>query len=147
MLAEIGLSALFLAFLAALYATLASIYGELRHSEGMVISGRNAALATFPLLLIAALALLIALITEDYQISYVLSVSSPTTPIFYRMTALWGSQKGSLLFWNLLMSLFSFGAILLNWKSDRRLMPYAIAVMMATLAFFTAINIFIESPF
>jgi cytochrome c-type biogenesis protein CcmF len=147
MLAEIGLSALFLAFLASVYASFASILGEVRHSEGMVVSGRNAALVSFPLLLVATLTLLIALITEDYQIGYVLSVSSPTTPVFYRITALWGSQKGSLLFWNLLMSLFSFGAILLNWKSDRRLMPYAIAVMMATLAFFTAINIFIESPF
>jgi cytochrome c-type biogenesis protein CcmF len=147
MLAEIGLSAFFLAFLAALYATVASVYGELRLSESMVISGRNAALATFPLLLLAAIMLWIALVIGDYQISYVSAVSSPDTPLFYRITALWGSQKGSLLFWNLLMSLFAFGAILLNWKSDRRLMPYAIAVMMATLAFFTSINIFIESPF
>jgi cytochrome c-type biogenesis protein CcmF len=147
MLAEIGLSSLFLAFLAALYAVAASIYGELRHSEQMVKSGRNAALASFPLLLIAALTLLTALVLEDYQISYVYSVSSPDTPLFYRITALWGSQRGSLLFWNLLLGIFSFGAILLNWKSDRRLMPYAIAVMMATLAFFTGINIFIENPF
>jgi cytochrome c-type biogenesis protein CcmF len=147
MLAEIGLSSLFLAFVAALYATGASIYGEVQHSEQMVRSGRNAALASFPLLLIAALALIIALIIGDYQISYVFSVSSPDTPLFYRITAFWGSQKGSLLFWNLLMSLFSFGAILLNWKSDRRLMPYAIAIMMATLAFFVGINLIIENPF
>ncbi len=56
------------------------------------------------LLLLAAIVLWIALIIGDYQINYVFSVSSPDTPLFYRISALWGSQKGSLLFWILLMS-------------------------------------------
>lgn len=147
MLAEIGLAALVLAFVAALYAIFASAYGEARHSERFVLSGRNAALATFPLLAIAILSLLAALVTEDYQIGYVMSVSNPSTPLFYRVTALWGSQKGSLLFWDLLMSLFSFAAVMLNWRSERRLMPYAISFMMATLAFFIGLTLFIENPF
>ena len=147
MVAEIGLAALALAFFASLYAVIASVYGELKFSNRMVISGRNAALATFPLLIIATGALLVGLITEDYQISYVLSVSDPTTPIFYRVTALWGSQKGSLLFWDFLMALFAFAAISFNWKSDRRLMPYTIAFMMASVAFFIGITLFIENPF
>lgn len=147
MIAEIGLATLALAFFASTYAVIASVYGELQFSNRFVISGRNAALATFPLLTISTGALLIALITQDYQISYVLSVSDPTTPMFYRMTALWGSQKGSLLFWDFLMALFAFGAIVFNWKSDRRLMPYTIAFMMASVAFFIGITLFIENPF
>lgn len=147
MLAELGLAALTLSFFASLYAVLASVYGEVRSSNAWVLSGRNAALATFPLILVSTGALLIALIVEDYQIAYVWSVSNPTTPLFYRITALWGSQKGSLLFWNCLMSLFAFGAILFNWKSDRRLMPYTIAFMMGSTAFFIGLSLFIENPF
>ncbi len=147
MLAEIGFTALTFSFFASIYAIIASVYGELKFSNRFVISGRNAALLTLPLLTIATVALLIALITEDYQIAYVLSVSDPTTPIFYRITALWGSQKGSLLFWDFLMALFAFGAITFNWKSDRRLMPYTIAFMMASVAFFIGITLFIENPF
>lgn len=147
MLAEIGLVALALSFFTSLYAVIASVYGEIKFSQRFVISGRNAALVTFPLITISTLALLIALIIEDYQIAYVLSVSDPTTPIFYRITALWGSQKGSLLFWNFLMALFAFGAIIFNWKSDRRLMPYTIAFMMASVTFFIGITLFIENPF
>lgn len=147
MLAEIGLTALTLSFIASVYAIIASVYGELTFSNRFVISGRNAALATLPLLAISTVALLVALITEEYQIAYVLSVSDPTTPIFYRITALWGSQKGSLLFWDFLMALFAFGAIVFNWKSDRRLMPYTIAFMMASVAFFIGITLFIENPF
>ncbi|MGJ3240229.1 MAG: heme lyase CcmF/NrfE family subunit [Anaerolineae bacterium] len=147
MLAEIGYVALALSFVTSVYAIFASVYGEWKVSNRAILSGRNAALITFPLLTISTVALLIALIIEDYQIAYVLSVSDPTTPMFYRVTALWGSQKGSLLFWDFLMALFAFGAITFNWKSDRRLMPYTIAFMMASVAFFIGITLFIENPF
>lgn len=147
MLSEIGLIALVFAFIAAIYAIIASTLGAWRHHENSIVSGRNAALATFPLLIVAAGALLVALLTKDYQNTYVWSVTDPQTPMFYRFTALWGSQKGSLLFWCLTMSAFSFGAVWFNWHSDRRLMPYTIAFMMATLAFFIGITLVLENPF
>lgn len=147
MLAEIGLITTFLALIAALYSIGASLYAGRVHSERLLVSARNAALLTFPLLLTASLALVLALIRGDYQMSYVWSVSNPSTPLFFRITALWGSQKGSLLFWSLLMSLFAFGALLLNWRSHRRLMPYVIAYTMAVLAFFIGLVLFYENPF
>ncbi len=147
MLAEIGLTSLILAFLLAIYSIIASVIGERSGNDSLVLSGRNAALLTFPAVLLASLMLLVALMTEQYQISYVWSVTDPQTPDIYRFTAFWGSQRGSLLFWSLLMSVFTFGAICLNWRSQRRLMPYAIAYMMATLAFFLGLSLFIENPF
>ena len=147
MLAEIGLAALALAFLLAIYAVVASLAGARAGSDGWLRSGRNAALLTFPALLLASAMLVIALMTEEYQITYVYEVTDPQTPPLYRFTALWGSQRGSLLFWSLLMSLFSFGAVSLSWRSERRLMPYAIAYMMATLAFFLGLSLFLENPF
>ena len=147
MLAEIGLAALTLAFLLAIYAVVASLAGARAGSYGWLRSGRNAALLTFPALLLAAAMLVIALMTEAYQITYVYEVTDPQTPPLYRFTALWGSQRGSLLFWSLLMSLFSFGAVGLSWRSERRLMPYAIAYMMATLAFFLGLSLLLENPF
>ena len=147
MSAEIGLTALTLAFALAVYAILASLIGARRGSVRLALSGRNAALLTFPAALLATSALVFALITEQYQLTYVYSVTDPQTPALYRFTALWGSQKGSLLLWSLLMSGFTFAAIGLNWRSERRLMPYAIAYMMATLAFFLGLSLFVENPF
>lgn len=147
MLAEIGLTALILAFLLAIYAVIVSVLGDRSGNDSLVVSGRNAALLTFPALLLSTGVLVVALMTEQYQISYVWSVTDPQTPAIYRFTALWGSQRGSLLFWSLLMSLFTFGAIWFNWRSERRLMPYAIAYMMATLAFFLGLSLFLENPF
>ncbi len=147
MLAEIGLASTFLAFSAALYAIGISVYGARIQSERHVLSARNAAVLTFPLLLVACGALWAALVSGQYQLSYVWSVTDPTTPLFFRITALWGSQKGSLLFWSLLMSLFAAAALLLNWHSQRRLMPYVTAYTMATLAFFLGLTLFLENPF
>ncbi len=148
MLAEIGLAATFLAFFTSLYAIGASFYGErFARSEAIVLSGRNAVLLTFALMTTAMVALAAALMTQQYQIAYVWTVSSPSMPNFFRFTALWGSQAGSLLFWSFLMSAFAAAAVVLNWHSQRRIMPYAIIYMMATVAFFVALVILFENPF
>ena len=147
MLAEIGLASLALALLLALYAAVACLLSMRARAGATLRSGHNAALLTFPATLLATAALVLALMTEQYQMSYVWSVTDPQTPAIYRFTALWGSQRGSLLFWSLLLSLFTFGAISLNWRSEGRLMPYAIATMMATLAFFLGLSLLLENPF
>jgi cytochrome c-type biogenesis protein CcmF len=147
MLAELGYIAGFLAFAAALYATIMSLNSARVHSVNMLASARNAALATFPLLLISIGLLVLALLNQQYQITYVWQVTDPQTPLFFRLTALWGSQAGSLLFWSFLMSAFAVVAIQLNWRKHNRLMPYFIAYSMATLAFFVGLVIFLENPF
>jgi cytochrome c-type biogenesis protein CcmF len=147
MLAEIGLVCQFLALLASLYAAGAALIGARSGRKSWVVSARNAALMTLPLLLGAALALLLALITQQYQISYVWQVTDPSTPMFYRITALWGSQQGSLLFWCLIMSVFAGGALVFNWREQHRLMPYTIVYLMASLAVFVGLSFFLENPF
>ncbi|GAB4521284.1 MAG: heme lyase CcmF/NrfE family subunit [Anaerolineae bacterium] len=147
MLAEIGLTSTVLAFLACLYAIPTALYGGRAHSERWLNSARNAALAAFPLITIACGVLLVALLTEQYHINYVRHTTDPNTPMFYRFTALWGSQEGSLLFWSWVMVLFTTATLIINWKRERRLMPYVIAFSMATLAFFLYLNIFLENPF
>ncbi len=147
MLAELGLISLLLALVAAIYALVASLIGARKRSDALVLSARNSALLVFVLLVVAAGSLLVALVTGQYQISYVWTVSDPSTPIFYRITALWGSQKGSLLFWNVIMSAFTAAALLISWKSQRRLMPYVIAYTMAVQAFFLCLVLVLENPF
>jgi cytochrome c-type biogenesis protein CcmF len=147
MLAEIGIVFQALALAASIYASIAAFLSARRRSERLLVSARSAALLTFPLLLGAAAMLLMALINQQYQISYVWQVTDPSTPLFYRITALWGSQQGSLLFWTVLMSAFAFASLLLNWRENHRLMPYVIVFQMAALAFFAGISLLIESPF
>ena len=147
MLAEIGFVSLVFALLVAVYAVIASFVAERQHSDTLALSGRNAVYATFGLLTLSTAALQIGLMTQSYDIAYVWSVSSPSMPNFFRWTALWGSQAGSLLFWSFLMSAFAAVAVWVNWYRMRQLMPYVIVYMMAILAFFLALSIFLENPF
>ncbi len=147
LIAELGIIATGLAFVAAIYALGAALLGAHTRRDRLVVSARNAALLTFPLLTVSNLLLMYAMLNHKFAISYVWANSSLDTPDFYLVTGLWGSQAGSLLFWSWLMSAFTFAALLLNWRSERRLMPYVIVVTMATLGFFLLLNNFIENPF
>lgn len=147
MFTELGLLTQFFSLLAALYAIVALVLGERNKNEALVQSGRNAALLNFGLLAFSSGMLMLDIILQRYEVEYVWSVTSPDMPMFFRLTALWGSQAGSLLFWSVLMSGFSAGAVVLNWKTHRRLMPYATAYMMAVVAFFVGISVFLENPF
>ena len=147
MLAELGIITTALALIAAWYAVFAGLYGAQGHHERWTRSARNAAMLTWPLLTSAVLAMIISQVNGDYQIEYVWATTENSADLFYKLTALWGGQAGSLLFWSWLMSTFTTAALLLNWRSERRLMPYAIVFMSATLGFFLILNVLIENPF
>lgn len=147
MLAEIGYFSLLIAFTVSLYAIIVAFFGERNHNDVLIRSARNAVLVAFGMVTVSTFVLFYALMVQDYTISYVWSVTSPSMPEFYRATALWGSQAGSLLFWSFLMAAFAAGAVIINWNSHRRLMPGVIIYTMAVLAFFLGMSIWVENPF
>ncbi|NDJ53568.1 MAG: heme lyase CcmF/NrfE family subunit [Chloroflexi bacterium] len=68
-------------------------------------------------------------------------------PTYLRVTALWGGQAGSLLFWTWLLATFISAAMLRNWKAERNMMPYVIGASAGTLLFFLLLVAFWENPF
>lgn len=56
-------------------------------------------------LLLASACLLHALFWQDYRVEYVASYTDAILPLFYRLTAFWAGQPGSLLFWALALAL------------------------------------------
>ena len=147
MIADIGSITLLLAFLVAIYGVVAAAYGARRGDDRWVRSARNAIAIIFPLVLLAALLIITALVTGDFSIAYVSDVSSRGMPTYLKVTALWGGQAGSLLFWNLLLAAFTSAAMLSKWRQQKELMPYVIIVAGMTQVFFLLISTFIENPF
>jgi cytochrome c-type biogenesis protein CcmF len=146
-IAHIGYFALVLAFVAALYGAGAAAYGSLRRRPAFVESGRHAMLLTWPLVTVAAASIITLLVTEHFEVGYVAQVTSRAMPTYLRVTALWGGQPGSLVFWSWLMSAFATAASLRRWERDRELLPWVVVVTMVTLAFFLSLVIFFENPF
>ena len=147
MIADIGSITLLLAFLVAIYGVVAAAFGARRGDDRWVRSARNAIVIIFPLLLLAAGLIITALVTGDFSIAYVSDVSSRGMPTYLKVTALWGGQAGSLLFWNLLLACFTAAAMMSKWRQQKELMPYVIIVAGMTQVFFLLITTFIENPF
>ena len=147
MIADLGFGALLIAFLLCLYGVGAAWYGARRGRDAWSGSARSAMLLTFPLLTLAALALIYSLVKLDFQLDYVARVTSRSMPTYLRVTALWGGQSGSLLFWSWLMSAFASAVMLRDWRRDRELLPWVIVVSLVTLGFFLSLIIFFENPF
>ncbi len=147
MIANIGYSALVLTLLVSLYGIGAALLGLRKNRPALVDSARNAMLLTFPLLTLSALSIIYLLATNHFEVEYVASVTSRSMPMYLKVTALWGGQAGSLVFWSWLMSAFASAVTLRKWDRDREFLPWVIVVSLVTLAFFLALNIFVENPF
>ena len=149
MLAEFGFGVLVLTFLVALYSVAASVYGYYNKSFRWVESARRGMQLTFPLISLAAGIMIYLLASGHFELQYVWSVISRDMPLYLKITALWGGQAGSLLFWSWLMSAFGSAVMLRKWERDREFLPWVVVVTAVTLAFFLAMNIFFrdENPF
>src|SRR5512147_1907406 len=119
MVPDIGLIALVLAALSSLYALVTAAMGGNQKRPDLVESARRAVVVVMPLLTIACLTIIVSNLVGDYHVEYTYRTSNSTTPTFLRITALWGGQNGSILFWNWLMSIFLFFTFLRPWKTNR----------------------------
>ncbi len=144
---HLGYVATTLALALAVYAAVVAVVGAQRRMAELVASARNAAFGVTGLITLAVIIIEYLLITGHYQTKYVYEVSNRAAPLFYRVTALWGGQNGSLLFWAWLMSIFAASVLFKKWGAMRVMMPYVIAVTQITLAFFLGLVVFVANPF
>jgi cytochrome c-type biogenesis protein CcmF len=118
MLADLGFGLLVVTFISAIYSVVAAIYGDNRKDFRWVESARRAMLLSFPLTTLTVAVLLYLLASNHFEVQYVYSVTSLSMPMYLKLTALWGGQSGSLLFWAWLLSIFSSAVTLRKWDRD-----------------------------
>ncbi len=147
MLADVGYSCLIGAFALCLYSILASVTGARMRRADVVESSERAVVGVFFLVVLASGILLHGLATNNFQIEYVAHYTSTTLPLAYRLAAFWGGQAGSLLFWLLILVIYTIVALLQNQNKNRQLMPYVNATMMGTSLFFLTVLLFAANPF
>ncbi len=146
-MAGVGSAALTVGLLAALYAVGASVFGALRGRREWVDSGRRAMYCVAALCVLAFAILESAFLRSDFSFQLVAEGSSTDTPTFYKVTALWATQDGSLLLWATLLGLFSSAVLFLTRRSLRDITPWAAAVLGAVGAFFLFLMVGWENPF
>jgi len=143
----VGELALWVGLLMAAWATTVSFAGGVLRRDDLIASGRRAIYATFAMVLTASIGLWTALLSRDFSLEYVAGHISANMPNVYIFTAFWSGQAGSMLFWALILSLYSAIAVYSNRERNRTLLPYAAGTLGAILLFFLATTCFKANPF
>lgn len=86
----------------------------------------------------------IALFLDDFSLYYIANHSAASTPPLYKFASLWGSLDGSILLWNLVLSIY-FYLYIKFYRASVEL--YDIKIFAAILLFFSGFTIFSSSPF
>lgn len=147
MFVEFGYGVLVVSFLVTVYSGIAAFLGARKKSASLIESARRAQLLTFPLISISSFVLIYLLVNNQFEVTFVYEVTSLSMPTYLKITAWWGGQAGSLLFWSWLLAVFTSLVTLRNWDRDIEFLPWVILVSAVTLAFFLGMIIFYENPF
>jgi cytochrome c-type biogenesis protein CcmF len=142
-----GRVALVLALAVCAYGITAALYGGRKGRRDWVDSGRRSVYCLAAILTVAMVILEIAFIRNDFSYNTVANTSSTTTPLLYRVAAMWSSQEGSLLLWVWLLSIWASVATFITRNRLRDIVPYATSVLLGFGAFFTTLLVFFDSPF
>src|SRR5690349_20068008 len=145
-MATLGRAALLLAFGLVLYALVAGSYAAWKRRRRLALSAQNALMAAFPVTLVAAIVLLVALGRRDMTFVYVWQHTSHELPLGYALSAFWGGQEGSLLLWLLVLTGYAGLAVWLNRRS-RELIAWTVPVFGLVACFFAFMLCFVSSPF
>src|SRR3954453_2261975 len=141
-----GAGCLILAFAVAIYSGIAALLGT-RGDRRFSDSARRGVYAFAILLTICVVIIEAAVARTDLSLQVVADHSSTTTPAFYRLTAMWSSQEGSLLLWAWVLALTSSAVLFATRNKHREIAPWATAVLMGLGPFFTGLMLFAASPF
>jgi cytochrome c-type biogenesis protein CcmF len=110
-------------------------------------AARLGAYGTSALIVCAVFLLAYAFLSHDFRISYVSRYSNRDTVNTYLLTALWGGQDGSLLWWSFLLAGYTAGVV--RWMKGRyvELQPGVIATLMVVVSFFCILMMYAANPF
>jgi cytochrome c-type biogenesis protein CcmF len=145
--AGVGSACLLIGLLTAVYAAAISVYGARSGNRGAIVSGRRAIYCLMGLMVGATVILQSAFLRSDFSYKLVAEGSSTDTPTFYKVTAMWATQDGSLLLWAVLMSIFTSAVLFLTRNSLRDIAPWATAVLAVVAGFFLLLMVGWENPF
>ena len=148
-MSQIGSFALLLALALCAYSFLAGLLALVIKAPGSGRLGetaRRAGVASFAIVFLAAVVLVVAAFQNDFSIAYIFHHSNRDLPAPYKFATLWSGQEGSLLFWALLLS--AYGLVLrLRYKTDVRLFAHASVIIAAVQVFFLLLLNFAANPF
>jgi cytochrome c-type biogenesis protein CcmF len=146
-MSELGRAALAVALGLILYAAMAGAYAAYRGRRRLLDSARNALFVSVPVVAVAVVVLFAALARRDFSFVYVAEHTSRELPLGYSLAAFWSGQEGSLLLWLFVLVCLGAGAVALNPRLTREVLPWTVPIAAAVTTFFLLLLNFVATPF
>lgn len=147
MIATLGHTSILLALFAALCGIVSPILAARSGQQRYLDFSRYAIFGQFVLVTLAAAALIYGLVATDFSIKYVAFNTTRATPVYYRVTGLWGALEGSLLLWEWILIIFSGVTAWIYRGRHRETLPWVIMIFSVVSAFFLTVLAFLSNPF
>jgi len=144
---DLGEFALMVAFATALYGVVGYVMAVRGNRVDLYLSADKTPVIVWGCVVISSIALWYAFMTNDFSVEYVWAYSNRDLDVFYKFSSFWGGQKGSLLFWTLLLTTYMLIVYVQNRGKNMRVVPVALVVMMVITLFFLALLNFSTRPF
>ena len=147
MISQLGQGLVLLALLTcALGAPIGFVAGATRSERGLRWT-RQIALAFAAIMLLANLVMEYALLSNDFSVSYVANEGSLSTPRLITAVSLWSSLEGSILFWGLILGVYTAGVTLLQRRGHDEYLAYTLATLLSVGLFFSLLIAGPANPF
>ena len=144
----LGEFALWIALPVGLWGAILGFVGGHKQRGNLVRSAERSVYAVFFLLILSSAGIMTAFLTDRFEYWYVANYSNRALDTFYKVSGLWAGQRGSLVFWVLLLAMFSALAVFTNRNKNREFMPYVVGVLLSICSFFLVVLLFGEvNPF
>ena len=130
----------------ALGAPIGFVSGRIRSAKGLEWT-RRLVLVFAVSMILANLMMEYALITHDFSVSYVAKVGSLATPLHITIVSLWSSLEGSILFWGLVLGIFSAALAMLQRRGHEDYLAYSLGVLMCIGLYFSFLIAGPANPF
>src|SRR6266516_5619834 len=124
-----------------------SLLGATKEMPQLVASAKRGVLTVAFFLILASAALIASFLIHDFGVSYVAQHSNLTMPWYFTTSAFYGGQEGSLLYWALMLSIFSAIFVFTAKRAPAVLVPYVIATLMGIETFFLIVLMTVSNPF
>jgi cytochrome c-type biogenesis protein CcmF len=144
---DIGIISLILALGFAVFTMVLAILDATREIPQLVASSKRSVLTVAFFLLLASAALIASFLTHDFGLSYVAQHSNLAMPWYYTASAFYGGQEGSLLYWALMLSIFSAIFVFTAKRAPAVLVPYVMATLMGIETFLLIVLTTVSNPF
>ncbi len=147
MIPELGHFSLIIALCLAIVLGTVPMVGAFRNNEQWMAMARPMATGQFVFVVIAFACLIISFISSDFSVKNVIANSNTKLPVYYKITASWGSHEGSLLLWVLMLTGWTYAVSLFSRHLPQEVVARVLAVMGLIAIGFYLFMLMTSNPF